>query len=105
MNSKVSKKSDQYKSVFGNRGKGDSASKGVADWSNANPQLLQRLIVVTGARSGAVRFGYTRDGGAYNLGIYLGSESTTEYCRPNEDLDAFLQEWIDFITKLDPFAD
>lgn len=94
------KNSDEHKSVFGNRPKDVRNNGGGADWSRTPSELLGRLIDATTSRGGAVRFGYTRDGGAYALGLYYGSESRTEYCRPTEDLDSFLTEWIEFYLAL-----
>ena len=47
------------------------------------------IIALTEAicnRQGALRIGFTRDGGALALGIYLGDDYATEYIRPDEDL-------------------
>lgn len=62
----------------------------VADWQGADPELVLRAIAVVGYRGGAIRFGYTRDGGAYAIGIYLGGDHFTEYVRPNEDINGYL---------------
>jgi len=66
-------------------------SEGVADWANANPALLHRAICNVAATGGAIRFGYTRDGGAYAVGILGDGEPYTTYFRPSEDLDAALE--------------
>lgn len=94
------KSSDQYKSVFGNAKRAAEDKSGNADWSNAAPGLLVKLIDTVTSRGGAVRFGYTRDGGAYAIGLYYGGESTSEYCRPSESLDDFLEKWIEFYLAL-----
>lgn len=97
---KGNKKSDEYKSVFGQRNKSSSSNHGSADWGTADPGTISRLISVVTSRGGALRFGYTRDGGAYALGLYYGSESQTEYCRPADDLTQFLEDWIEFYENL-----
>lgn len=97
---KVSKNSDQYKSVFGNAKRDNQASGGGADWSTVDTGVLVKFIDAVTSRGGAVRLGYTRDGGAYAVGLYYGGESTSEYCRPSEDLDAFLNKWTDFYLNL-----
>lgn len=67
-----------------NRGGGD-----VADYSALDAVLLKRAIdAVTGAGC-AIRFGYTRDKGAYAVGILGDGEPYTEYLRPTEDADYF----------------
>jgi len=46
------------------------------------------ILAIMGAfaeAGGAVRYGYTRDGGAYAIGVYMGDDYVTEYIRPNED--------------------
>lgn len=101
---RIGKKTDEYKSVFGNARRGSDSVKGVADWSSADSKTLLDLIAAVTGRGGAVRFGYTRDGGAYSLGLYYGTESTTEYCRPGEDLGAFLSKWAEFYRDLDPIS-
>lgn len=70
-------------------------SKGIADWAAADASTLQRAVCAVGFRGGALRLGYTRDGGAYAIGIYLSNESTTEYVRPDEDIDSYLEGLIE----------
>lgn len=62
----------------------------VADWQSANAEVLLHAIAVVAYKGGALRFGYTRDGGAYAIGIYLGGDHFTEYIRPSEDIDSYL---------------
>lgn len=100
MTAKRSTRSDEYKSVFGNGKKGgDPGGKG-ASWSEADCKLILQLIDTVSSRGGAIRFGYTRDGGAYALGLYYGNDHETVYCRPGEDLHAFIQEWVEFYSEL-----
>lgn len=101
--SKVNRKTDEYKSVFGNAERSGEGPGGTADWSGADPATITRLLGTVTSRGGAVRFGYTRDGGAYAVGFYYGVESTTKYCRPSEDLGEFLEYWIEFYENL-PFT-
>lgn len=67
----------------------------VADWGGANAPLVLQAIATLAREGGAVRFGYTRDGGAYAVGLYYGTERVTEYIRPSEDLDAYLRALIE----------
>ena len=62
----------------------------VADWQGVNADVLLHAIAIVAYRGGALRFGYTRDGGAYAIGIYLGGDHFTEYVRPSEDIDGYL---------------
>lgn len=65
-----------------------------ADWSLADAALIQRAIANVAAQGGALRFGYTSDGGAYALGVYGDGDPYTEYIRPSEDVNEFLSELI-----------
>jgi hypothetical protein len=62
-------------------------SENVADWGSITPKILVDLVQVVSGLSGAVRFGYTRDGGAYSVGIYLDDDRETFYYKPSDDLD------------------
>lgn len=93
-------RTDEYKSVFGNRKKDPGANGKPANWGDVDGGVIKRFIQTCTSRGGACRFGYTRDGGAYALGLYYGSESNTEYCRPNEDVELFLETWIEFYARL-----
>jgi hypothetical protein len=72
---------------------------GVADWASASPELIHRLVCRVGTEGGAVRLGYTRDGGAYSIGIYLGSDSKTYYCNEKEGIDDKIRELTEFFEK------
>lgn len=68
--------------------------KQLCDWVSADPQLVLDLIGKMAKLGGAIRFGYTRDGGAYSVGFYLGDDRRTEYIRPSEDLNDRLHGFI-----------
>lgn len=72
---------------------------GVADWANASSDVVLRLVCAVGVHGGAVRYGYTRDGGAYSIGIYLGAESETYYCNEKEGINEKLEELYDYFAK------
>jgi hypothetical protein len=61
-----------------------------ADWASADPACVLRAIKAVSDIGGAIRFGYTRDGGSFAVGIYDGDEATTEYVRPTEDVNFYL---------------
>lgn len=66
-------------------------------WSGYNPDKIVALISVVVRRGGAVRFGTTRDGDAYSIGIYLGDNSKTYYANSLEelvDLMEYLHEYL-----------
>jgi hypothetical protein len=68
-----------------------------ADWSTQDGQKLIELVATIAASGGAIRFGYTRDGGAFAIGIYGDGEPYTEYLRPGEDIEALLRDVADSI--------
>jgi hypothetical protein len=63
-----------------------------ADWGSADAQALVKLVETASKKGGAVRLGYTRDGGAYAIGVYCGSNYFTDYVRPSEDIDQYLKD-------------
>lgn len=75
-----------------NRGSGVKA-----DWHGVPSDLLQAVIGAVSGAGGAIRFGYTRDGGAYAVGFLGDGDPYTEYLRPSDDISAYLegviQDW------------
>jgi hypothetical protein len=67
------------------RGKGSTA-----DWAGADAIALRDAICAAAIVGGALRFGYSRDGGAYAIGIYGDGEPYTEFVKPIEDIDITL---------------
>ena len=72
---------------------------GTADWANATPENVMALVCAVGMEGGAVRLGYTRDGGAYSIGIYVGSLSKTYYCNEKDGIDETVRELTEHFTK------
>lgn len=73
-----------------------SVSKGSpADWGSVDGALLSRAVAAVAKRGGALRLGYTRDGGAYAVGIYGDGEPFTEYVPPSDDMDLYLKGMIE----------
>jgi len=67
-----------------------------ADWTNAEAAVVVEAIATVGYRGGALRFGYTSDGGAYSIGIYGDGDPYTHYVRPGEDITQVLRELIEY---------
>jgi hypothetical protein len=84
------------------RPKDRAVAEGIADWENANAELLRKLIATAGRKHSALRFGYTRDGGAYSVGVYAGTEYFTDYIRPSEEIDLYLQELLESFEEFVP---
>ena len=72
---------------------------GVADWTNASSDVVLRLVCLVAAEGGAVRLGYTRDGGAYSIGIYLGENSKTYYCNEKDGINEKIGELIEYFEQ------
>lgn len=70
----------------------------VADWSNANGDLLVNAVAAVSRDGGALRLGYTRDGGAYAIGVYENGQMETEYVSPSEDINDYLRGVISDFT-------
>ena len=67
----------------------------VADWTSVDANVIQRVVSAFSAAGGAVRFGYSRDGGAYSLGVYLEDDHETLYFKPYEDVSVKLTELVE----------
>jgi hypothetical protein len=69
-----------FMDLGGSRDGGDPA-----DYAGVNREVLFDLILTATSKGGAIRLGYTRDGGAYAIGLYYGDDYSTQYIRPGED--------------------
>lgn len=66
---------------------------GAADWSKVDAENIRSAIVSAANAGGALRFGYSSDGGAFALGIYGdGDKPYTEFIRPSENMEGVLTE-------------
>lgn len=70
-----------------------------ADWTSATAELVLRAIAAITRDGGAIRFGYTRDGGAFAVGLYENGQTDTEYLKPTDDIDEYLQGIVDDYQK------
>jgi len=68
-----------------NRGNSDPAQ-----WQSADAARIAAAIAAVTSHGYAIRFGYTRDGGAFAIGIIGDGEPFTEFIRPTEDIDVYL---------------
>lgn len=76
----------------GRRRRGSNAGlRGAANWILVDAEMLQYTITAVAQKGGALRLGYTRDGGAYAIGIYGDGEPYTEYVSPQEDVNEHLR--------------
>lgn len=65
---------------------------GPADWSRVDTECLVDTLGTVAACGGALRLGYTRDGGAYAIGVYGDGDPYTLYIRPSDDIDEALRD-------------
>jgi hypothetical protein len=67
-----------------------------ADWASVEHEAISAAIAALGSIGGAIRFGYSRDGGAYAIGVYgLEAQPFTDYLRPGDDVSAYLNQLAD----------
>jgi hypothetical protein len=67
----------------------------VADWASVDGILLAKAVGVVARMGGALRLGYSRDGGAFAVGIYGDGEPFTEYVPPSDDIELWLKGVIE----------
>lgn len=89
----------QARSRLAGFGSGTGQS-GTFDWGEADPVLLAGVVVSVTRHGGLASFGYTRDGGAGTLTVFLDNERSTEYFKPTEDCDAKLAQVVDYFANL-----
>lgn len=77
------------------RRRAEGKAAGTADWAAADGELLAKAVGAVALMGGALRLGYTRDGGAYAIGIYGDGEPFTEYVPPSEDINEYLKGVIE----------
>lgn len=66
-----------------------------AEWTTATPAFIHALIVAVAKFDGAIRFGRSRDGGAYAIGVYGDGEPWTDYLPGSKSVDDWLEELIE----------
>lgn len=74
----------------------------VADWGSVDKAALVGLIAAVAHKGGAIRLGYTRDGGAYAVAFYWGGEYWNEYISPSQDVDHQVAVWREDWEAADP---
>jgi hypothetical protein len=84
------------------RPKGAGNVGNVADWKSIDSVLLQNVVAMASFKGGALRLGYTRDGGAYAIGVYAANEYFTDYVRPGEDIEGYLNSLLESFAEYTP---
>lgn len=82
------------------RSRASQKTKGqIADFMGADAALLQRAIAAVTFAGGAIRFGYTRDGGAYAIGVYYDGDVDKDFVPGTEDFNDYLTTIIEDFAK------
>lgn len=76
------------------------SNRETADWASVDGQAVIRAIAAAAAVSGALRFGYSRDGGAYAIGIYGDGEPYTEWVKPGESVEEVLAQVVELFESI-----
>lgn len=71
-----------------------------ADWLTADADGLREAIAIVAKTGGALRLGYSRDGGAYAVGVYGDGDPYTLYCPPDDNVDAIMAKIANAFSEL-----
>lgn len=74
------------------RNRSKRANKGVVSFALVDGEMLKYACAAVAQRGGALRLGYTRDGGAFAIGVYGDGDPYTEYIDPHQDVNEFLKD-------------
>lgn len=72
----------------------DRRRSGTVSWANIGADIVRDAISAVAKSGGCLRMGYTRDQGAYAIGIYGEGDPYTEYFHSVQDCTEFLLEII-----------
>jgi len=79
----------------------------IPSWRDVNPGVLIDTIQTVALAGGAIRLGYTRDGGAIAIGVYGDGDPYTVYVSPRDSLEDILRsvrDGFDIIGNSTPVA-
>ena len=85
----MGKDANEERERKGSRGLNRNRGAG-ADWQTVDGELLKRAIASASNAGGCLRLGYTRDGGAYAIGIYGDGDVYTEFANDQQSLEEVL---------------
>ena len=66
-----------------------------ADWNDVDSGVLADFVAFAQDVNGAVRFGRSRDGNTYSIGLYIGEERFTEWVRNDANRDVAFRDLLD----------
>jgi hypothetical protein len=93
------KKDSNFNPIGKSRGLGRRGNA-TADWASVDAAAISRAIVAASNASGALRFGYTPDGGAFAIGIYGDGDRYTEYVKPSENVEEVLSAIVELFESI-----
>lgn len=64
---------------------------GKADWTGADPRWVAAVVTAVTGQGGAVSFGYSRDGGAYSVGVFLDGDRETLWINGSAEINDELE--------------
>lgn len=97
----MAKKDSNGNPVGKSRGLGRKRVEAV-DWTGIDGQKLIRAVAAAARCGGAIRCGYSRDGGVYSIGVYGDGDPYTEYCRTAGELEEILEAIVELFDDMDP---
>ena len=71
------------------------SSNSVADYMSLSADILCKAVATVAMAGGALRLGYTSDGGAYAIGVYGDGDPYTDYVKPSDDANEYFKALID----------
>lgn len=74
------------------RRKHGNRSNPLVEWTSISTGVIRDAITAISHAGGAIRFGLTRDGGAYAIGVYGEGDPYTEYFHDPTECEDFLRE-------------
>lgn len=78
---------DRKLNAGGKKRRYQEASTNVADWGSVNEVALRDTIEAVTRTGCAIRFGYSRDGGAYAVGVVGDGDPYTVWAGSAEEVD------------------
>ena len=72
-----------------------------ADWTRVDADVLRRAIASVARTGGALRFGYSRDGGVYAIGVLGDGDPYTLWERETESVDITLAELAEYFDDME----
>jgi hypothetical protein len=99
------KHTDEYRAKYAvSSPRGTVAKTGVSSWDTVDAGSIRMVISALTKAGGAIRFGVSRDGGALSVGVYLGDTYFTDWLRPDDDVEQYLEDLVSRVQPLPPGA-